>query len=363
MTGLGAAAMRQQADTEEAASEAKGDVAERRLTISVVMPAYRAEHLLPKVLAPLMAMQAAGEVDEVIVVDDRSPDGTAGLARQMGAGVLTTPVNGGPGAARNLAAEHARGDILWFVDSDVIAWPGGPATIRRAFADPRIQAVFGSYDTTPEGQPWFSRYKNLMHRYYHQRARDTATTFWAGCGAVRADTFRQIGGFDVDTYKVPSIEDIELGERIVRAGGLIRVEPELQAKHLKVWTIRNAIFTDIFRRALPWSRLMINRGGLVDELNVGRAERLRAGVAGLLLCSLPFALFLSGAWMVTLGLLALAALLNWPLLRFMNANGGPLFALRAFLYHQLYYVYSAGAYSWCLFEFHVLGVKNRLHVP
>lgn len=334
-----------------------------RLTISVVMPAFRAEALLPKVLAPLIAMRDAGEVDEVLVVDDRSPDGTAALARQMGAEVLTTPVNGGPGAARNLAAQVAKGDILWFVDSDVIAWPGGAELIRSAFADPKVHAVFGSYDTTPAGQPWYSRYKNLMHRYYHQRARDTATTFWAGCGAVRADVFRQIGGFDIDTYRVPSIEDIELGDRIARAGGKIRVEPELQGKHLKVWTIRNGIFTDIFRRALPWSRLMINRGGLVDELNVSKTERLRALVAGLLILSVLALPFVAGAWMATLGLAVLAAAVNWPLLRYMNDNGGPLFALRALLYHQLYYVYSAGAYVWCLFEFHVLGIKNRLHVP
>lgn len=334
-----------------------------RPTISVIMPAFRAEGLLPKVLTPLIAMRDAGEVDEVIVVDDRSPDGTAALARQMGADVLTTPVNGGPGAARNLAALSARGDILWFVDSDVIAWPGGAALIRAAFADPKVHAVFGSYDTTPAGQPWFSRYKNLMHRYYHQRARDTATTFWAGCGAVRADVFRQIGGFDVGTYRVPSIEDIELGDRIARAGGRIRVEPALQGKHLKVWTIRNAIFTDIFRRALPWSRLMINRGGLVDELNVSKAERLRALIAGLLILSVLALPFVSGGWLVTLSLAGLAAAVNWPLVRFMTDNGGPLFALRALLYHQLYYVYSAGAYVWCLFEFHVLGVKNRLHVP
>ena len=72
--------------------------------ISVVMPAYNAEHLLPRVLPPLIDMLKAGEVSEVLVVDDQSPDGTAELARKMGATVLTTPVNGGPGAARNLAA-------------------------------------------------------------------------------------------------------------------------------------------------------------------------------------------------------------------------------------------------------------------
>lgn len=38
-------------------------------------------------------------------------------------------------------------------------------------------------------------------------------------------------------------------------------------------------------------------------------------------------------------------------------------AVAALLYHQLYYVYSAGSFAWCLFEYHVLGVKDRLHVP
>ncbi|MGB2894025.1 MAG: glycosyltransferase, partial [Albidovulum sp.] len=59
------------------------------LAISVVMPAFRAEALLPRVLEPLMAMQARGDVCEVLVVDDRSPDATAEVARQLGARVLT----------------------------------------------------------------------------------------------------------------------------------------------------------------------------------------------------------------------------------------------------------------------------------
>lgn len=220
----------------------------RTPTISVIMPAYRAEALLPKVLPPLLAMQAAGEVSEVIVVDDRSPDGTAALAEKMGARVLVMPENGGPGAARNLAAQQAVGDILWVVDSDVVAHPGGPAAIRAGFARDGVEAVFGRYDDTPEGTPWFSRYKNLMHRYYHSGEMREVTTFWAGCGAIRAETYRRLGGFDTETYKVPSIEDIEFGSRIAAAGGRILVVPDLEAKHLKVWTVPNGMFTDIFRR-------------------------------------------------------------------------------------------------------------------
>lgn len=337
------------------------DPAEGR-AISVVVPAFRAAALLPRVLEPLLAMREAGEVAEVIVVDDRSPDDTAEVARRLGARVLVAPVNGGPGAARNLAAREARGGILWFVDSDVVAAPGGAARIARAFAEPAVKAVFGSYDAAPDGTPWFSRYKNLMHRFYHQGGRREAQTFWAGCGAVERELFLAIGGFDVDAYAVPSIEDIELGYRIRRAGGRILLLPELEAKHLKVWTMRNAVFTDIFRRALPWSRLMIAREGLTDDLNTGRGERVRAAVAGLLILSLLALPFAPRAWPLALALALLALGINWRLARFLHANGGLRFAAAALLYHQVYYVYSAAAFAWSLFEFHALGRRDRLRV-
>ena len=333
-----------------------------KVTISAIMPAFRAEALLPRVLTPLLAMRDRGELLEVIVVDDCSPDRTAEVAHGMGATVITTPQNGGPGMARNLAAAAAKGSVLWFVDSDVIADPRGAARVQAAFADPGVAAVFGSYDETPPGG-WFSRYKNLTHRYYHQTARRTAKTFWAGCGAVRADMFARVGGFDVDTYRVPSIEDIELGYRIHAAGGVICVDPELLGKHLKVWTIRNAIFTDIFRRALPWSRLMIAREGLGDDLNTSRAERMRAVLAGVLILSLPVAALMPCLWGLPLALFVLAVLANLRLYKFFLHHLGALRATAAMLYHQIYYVYSAGAFAWCLFEYHILGVRNRLHVP
>ncbi len=326
-------------------------------TISVVMPAYKAEHLLPQVLPPLLNLLERGEVTEVLVVDDQSPDGTAELARKMGATVLTTPRNGGPGLARNLAAEHAKGDILWLVDSDVIAREDGPSYIRKAFADPDVGAMFGSYDTEPAGPSWFSRYKNLMHHYYHQIGNPDASTFWAGCGALRRDIFLDVGGFDIETYKVPSIEDIELGYRIRSAGYRIVLDPDMQCKHLKVWTVGNSVQTDMFKRALPWSRLMIGREGVTNDLNTGNAEKLRAVVAWLLafaVLSLPFALS-NWTWVVALAIVALAV--NIPLAKFFNRMGGPWFAAKCMAYHQFYYMYASGIFAWALFEFHVLKRK------
>ena len=66
---------------------------------------------------------------------------------------------------------------------------------------------------------------------------------------------------------------------------------------------------------------------------------------------------------LTAGLALLAVLANWRLLTFFIAHLGLVRAILALLYHQIYYVYSAGAFAWCLFEYHVLGIRNRLHVP
>ena len=325
------------------------------LAISVVMPAYNAAHYMPRVLAPLLRMLHDGEIAEILVVDDQSTDDTAAVARALGARVLTNPQRGGPGAARNFAATRAVGEILWLVDSDVIAHPGGPAQIAAAFRDPGVHAVFGSYDDAPADQSWMSQYKNLMHRYYHQRARREATTFWAGCGALRKSAFLAVGGFDVKTYTRPSIEDIELGYRIRAAGGRILLLPDLLGKHLKVWTVRNAIQTDIFARALPWSRLMIGREGLTDDLNTGKAERLRAGLAGLWLLSILILPFAPGLWWLTLVLFGLVVVANWPLVAFLYRAAGAGVAVRGGLYHQIYYVYSATVFVWCLVEARILG--------
>lgn len=320
------------------------------LLISVVMPAYNAAHYMPVVLAPLIDMLKAGEICEVIVVDDQSTDDTAQVAAGLGARVLSNPERGGPGAARNFAIQSARGDIIWLVDSDVIAHAGGAAKIQQAFQDDSVHAVFGSYDDAPACQSWISRYKNLVHRYYHQRAQHEAETFWAGCGALRKTAFLAVGGFDIETYKRPSIEDIELGYRIRDAGGRILLLPDLLGKHLKVWTMHNVIYTDIFCRAIPWSRLMLRREALPDDLNTGRSERVRAVLAGIFFLSILAVIFTLQLWWLPLVLLAAVFIANTSLFRFLNAAGGLGLAVRGVLFHQVYYVYSSAVFAWCFLE-------------
>lgn len=332
------------------------------LKISVIMPAYNAAHYLELSLPPLIAMRERGDVEEVLVVDDCSPDPTnIAIAEKFGATVIRMQKNGGPGAARNYAAALAKGEILWLVDADVVAHETGAGVLRQSFVDEKVAAVFGSYDRNPPAENFASQYKNLVHRYYHQRGREESDTFWSGCGAIRRTVYLELGGFDGAKYGRPSIEDIEFGHRMRDAGWKIRLAHDLLGTHLKRWTLAEVVRTDIFQRAVPWSHLILSGRGMNNDLNVSGGERIKAGVAlmwwmGLFACLVPT------LWPWAPGaavfLTSLVVFLNRDLLGFFRGNRGAAFAAIAAVYHQFYYAYSAATFVVCALAYHLGGKKD-----
>jgi len=317
--------------------------------ICVIVPAYEASHYLEQSLPPLIALRDGGSVEEVIVVDDCSPNpDTAETAKRFGATVLRAAKNGGPGAARNLAATKTDCDLLWFVDADVVVHPASVERIPLTFADPAVHAMFGSYDENPPAPGFASQYKNLMHRYYHTHSNRDATTFWSGCGVVRREAFLALNGFDIVQFTKPSIEDIELGYRIRASGGKIALDPDLLCTHLKEWTLREVVMTDVVKRAIPWSRLIATRDMPENNLNVSTPERIRAGIAGLWAASILLAM-ISALWphgaMIFMALTIIMVGANWRLLSFFTRRKGLPFGLAALAFHQVYYIYSAVTFS------------------
>jgi glycosyltransferase involved in cell wall biosynthesis len=315
-------------------------------TISVIMPAYNCRTTIDRSLPPLLEMQGRGEICEVIVVDDGSTDDTAQVAAAAGARVITCKGSRGPAAARNLGVQHACGNIVWFVDADVVPKTDAARQVRQALATRDYTAVFGSYDDTPPAPNFLSQYKNLVHYHYHQNIRRDVSTFWAGCGAVWRDAFLALGGFDV-AYERPSIEDIEFGYRLRAAGGLIRQAPELQGTHLKVWSFRNLMITELRDRALPWAFLLLSGDCAGDELNIAVTERIRALVACLCVVSFVTSLIDLTTWWLTFFLLVTAFAANLELFAVLHRRNGLLFAIGGMFFHQFYYLYSTTAYCWC----------------
>ncbi|MBA2340078.1 MAG: glycosyltransferase family 2 protein, partial [Pyrinomonadaceae bacterium] len=159
---------------------------ENQIFISVIVPVYNGEKFLAQCLDAIIA--SSYQSFELLVVDDRSTDRSAEIARQKGAAILSMTEQSGPGAARNYAAQNARGEILFFVDSDVVVRPETMAKVAADFTlHPDIGAVFGSYDDDPAEKNFLSQYKNLYHHFVHQQSSSEAVTFWAGCGAIRRE--------------------------------------------------------------------------------------------------------------------------------------------------------------------------------
>src|SRR5882762_10102502 len=98
---------------------------------SVVIPAFNRRDLLEETLRSVRRQSFTDF--ETIIVDDGSTDGTrewlAGLGSELR---VFTQANRGPGAARNFAVRHARGEYLAFLDSDDSWFPWSLATYAQA---------------------------------------------------------------------------------------------------------------------------------------------------------------------------------------------------------------------------------------
>lgn len=323
------------------------------MKLSVVVPVHNGGADLRACLGALA--RSSRPADEIIVVDDGSTDGAAKCAPEFSAKVIALAgAPRGPAWARNRGAARATGDLLVFVDADVEVHANTLERFERAFRDePALTAVFGSYDDQPPASGRVSRYKNLLHHYVHQHGAREAETFWAGCGALRREVFASLGGF-CENYRRPSIEDIELGARLREAGHRIRLDPEILCTHRKRWTLASLFRTDIFGRALPWTRLILRQGRLPSGLNTDGKSRWSAALAGLfvlgaILCPVsavagnrPLALAAAGLGLASAALLAV---LNRLLYRFFFAHGGIRFGLTAMALHALYLLYGSAVFA------------------
>ena len=304
--------------------------------VSVIIPVYNAASTLPACLDAVSRSQYRNF--ECLVADDGSTDASRDLAAQYGVSIYRSESRRGPASARNLAAANARGEILLFIDADVCIEAGTITKIAEAFAgNASLDALIGSYDDEPAALNFVSQYKNLLHCYFHQQAKPEASTFWTGCGAIRREVFQASGGFD-ERYARPSIEDIELGSRMLRANRRIGLEPSLTVKHLKHWTFREVVTSDIRDRAIPWALVALREHKLPNDLNTQWSQRFSVILAWLAL------LFAAPFWPASVVALAVALAVNQRLYGFLIRRRGVLFGLLSTPFLLFYFLYSGAGF-------------------
>lgn len=293
--------------------------------ISVVLPVYNAEKLLGECLAALCA--SAGVDYEILVVDDGSTDRSRAIAEAHGCRVIASGGRLGPAGARNRGAVEATGDVVFFVDSDVIVRPDTLRRLAAAFAtDPALDGVIAVQAPAMRFRNICSRYKNLwMYYTYVRRAGQDVPLFYTTAAAIRREAFVGAGGFDVN-YTNPNVEDTDFGQKLARRGYRIRVMPDLEVEHVKGYDLAGLLRTD-FLRSMSLARLKLRKRGealAANDTSVPTGYIVSVPLATVAVLALLGALVLGSGALLGASGLALGAVfvLNRPFLRLLRAHGG-----------------------------------------
>ena len=185
---------------------------------------------------------------EVIVVDDGSEDGTAEWARSLRPGchleVVRRPPRG-PAAARNAGIAAAGGEVLLFLDDDIVS--EGNLLREHAMAHSEAPAeVAHGYISTASDSPrtlvamstsvWYDRRHSLL--LDHGGVLQSGHIYLNANTSYPAQVMAEVGGFDEE---MSSLEDVELGLRLTKLGTLVRYRPQARAYELYVKSSRSFV--------------------------------------------------------------------------------------------------------------------------
>lgn len=195
--------------------------------VSVVVPAYNAEKTISLALNAILDQTYKNM--EIIVVDDGSTDTTASLAQEFLPIRYIYQKNAGPAAARNTGANEAKGEILFFTDSDCIPYHDWLEKAIKHFDDPHVGVVAGSYGIANR-ESLLARciYKEILFR--HARMPIYPKSFGSYNFGIRKKVFEEVGGFHTG-YRHASGEDNDLSYKVLKVGYKIYFEKNALVKH------------------------------------------------------------------------------------------------------------------------------------
>ena len=282
----------------------QGTEIERIPRISVVIPTYNAARTLDQCLAA--AFQSDYADYEVIIADDASRDGSAGIASRYPCRIVSLEENRGAAAAKNRGAAQATGEILFFTDSDVVIPPDALSIVAQDLRDKDLTGVVGLLSPSLPYDDFASQFKNLWMHFTYARLPREVGLFYTSVASIRREAFDQEGGFDEGYHGASVTEDMDFGQRLLTAGRRIRLDKRLQVQHLKHYGLSELLRTDLVRARALTKILLRNK-------LAGSKRKHFASVPWFFTASVPFA-----------GLLALgiALAILWPSLA---GWGGALF--------------------------------------
>ncbi|MGH7895044.1 MAG: glycosyltransferase family 2 protein [Candidatus Binatia bacterium] len=263
--------------------------------VSVVIPVYNGEATLKECLTRLY--ESRFRDFEGIVVDDGSTDQSPAIASTFPVRIVPTAGRVGPAAARNLGARMATGEVLFFIDSDVMVRPETLPLLAESFEAGDVDGLCGVQAAQMRYTNLASQYKNLWMRWTYLRQTGDVPLFYTTAAAIRREAFLRVGGFD-QGYATPNVEDTAFGQKLARLGVRVRVHPDLEVEHVKEYSLLSMLRTD-FMRAVSLTRLKLRHPSDLAQNNTSVPSSYVASVplagATLIVLLLGLAFGLPGA--------------------------------------------------------------------
>lgn len=231
--------------------------------ISVVIPAASPALLLTEVLKVIEAADPGP--GEIVVVDDGLDTKTLATIEGFGVKVVKNrPGRKGPASARNTGAAAAKGDLICFLDADILVPQDFFKRLATYFVDARVDGVIALQSAVMGYNDWPAVYKNLWMRYTYERLDGPVALFYTSAAAIKRSVFEKTDGFD-ENYRRPSVEDTAFGRELARVGARIIVAKELEVEHRKRYAT-GQVLRLAFRRGAELARLIM-------RLGMGRGNR------------------------------------------------------------------------------------------
>lgn len=230
--------------------------------ISVIVPSFNRRSEIEGLLTSLDQQELPKDEFEVIIVDDGSTDDTSEYVAKI---IETKRLqiqfirqdHKGPGAARNLGMENARGDVFVFIDSDCTAPPDWLSVIKVAFDDdPELRAFGGRDDALPDFPPLLLAINYSMTSFLttggmrggkkKRLAKFYPRSFNMG---LHRTLYEKIGGFGSLRHG----QDIEFSNRIIKSGEKVAYLRDSVVFHKRRTSLRT-----FFRQVFNWGVARIN---------------------------------------------------------------------------------------------------------
>jgi hypothetical protein len=306
--------------------------------VSVIIPNYNYARTLTACIEA--AQRQSYPLIEVIVADDCSTDDSVAVARGLGVTVLESPVNGGVSIARNLGAEHARGEVLFFVDSDVALEPDAvEIAVRMLQEQPSLGAVCGMYQAEPMfPDSLVKRYRAIQQFVWFNEIDGPIPGLHSALFAIRTEVFREIGPFNTNLRWT---EEQDYGFRL-NARYQVVAAAAIRGRHDHDGTLR-VMITKVFQRtrlgAPNWVRLGALPGGAGTSYRALGSGFVLAAVLSLLVAPLL------GPWALLAAVVCTGAgiALDWRTYAYAYRHHGVLFGLQFTVLHLLVTLTSAVA--------------------